>query len=1142
MMASRRDYTTGWLAFEIMPIPYVIDNQTHKLADVLNTILSEHAHHSLDIATAYFNVGGYRLLREQLANVRSFRLLLGFEPEGGADVGLRPDAKALRALLRGDLEREPFSEETLRLVEDLIAFLRQPNVSVRLYDKGFLHAKAYLFYGDRGAQTTLFDRFLPLIGIVGSSNFTAAGLSANKELNLAHKTLLDTDEIHDDQARAAAELLAGAKTTAQVSDATRRALKSEVGARAILDLVEWYDRQWADARDFKDELVELLDASKFGAVEYTPFDVYLKAIYTYFRDDLDVTEAPGVRSAVELSEFQDDAVKKARKILAKYDGVLIGDSVGMGKTWIGKKLLEDYAYHQRMKALVVCPASLREMWTRELASATIAAQVLSQEVLGRTDGHIDLSQYTDADVILIDESHNFRSRGAQRYQNLEALIGANRGRGRAGGRTKVILLTATPINNSVFDLYNQIMLFAQNNRAYFAGAGIGDLYRYFLAARQQPRDEQTGVALFNLLEEVVIRRTRPFIRKAYPNATINGKPVRWPERKLRTVRYDLEKTYSGIYEDIVTGIESLRLSHYGLESYKRAGLARDEFEEGREQALIGIFKSRYLKRFESSVEAFRISVRRALAFVKTFEEFLLAGRLLDSRSFEKAMRFLAREDEEDDATPTSVADELAENEDARAYLSALPELDPHEYDLRHLHHDLQHDVEVLTDIWHLIKDIRPDADAKLARLKHLLGGDLRGRKVLLFTYYKDTARYLYRELGGERGAAWRKSVGSPHIRNMDSGASPKDREGLIKAFSPKSNGKPELVGTPAEVDVMISTDVLSEGQNLQDCGIVVNYDLHWNPTRMVQRAGRIDRIGSDFDTIRIVNMFPDEGLERLLGLVESLSRKIADIDATGFLDASVLGETVHPRNFNTMRRIRDEDGTVVEEQEQFVELASSEFMLQQLKSLLASGAQERLDALPDGIHSGLPKSGNRGLFFYFTAPEAQGNTQHFWRYYDLQTDRILDNRFLIVNLIACAPDTPRVIGEADVFAIQAKVQQHILDSIQAQAAAEAAPTIIEPSQQTVAAVLKEHANHPTVKRSEVRTALRILSQPMLRTALKQLKTAYEAFAANGDVAQLLAAVKGNESASARAEPQSQPSAPSLAVGDLHLVCWEYVWS
>ena len=370
----------------MMRIPYVIDNQTHKLSDVLNALLAEHVGHSLDVATAYFNVGAYRLLGQQLEQLRSFRLLLGFQPIEGRDLGLRPRADRLKAALRGDLDAEPFTEETLRLVEDLIAYLRQDQVAVRLYERGFLHAKCYLFYGGKGAQVTLFDRLLPLVGIVGSSNFTAPGLSTNQELNLAHKTLLDEDEVDDAEARSSAQRLADDKASEKVGPISRRILKSEVGARAILDLVEWYDRQWSAARDFKDDLIALLDASKFGGIEYTPYDIYLKAIYTYFRDDLDTSDLPGVRSAVELSEFQEDAVKKARRILANYDGVLIADSVGMGKTWIGKKLLEDYAYHQRQKALVVCPASLREMWQRELASATIAAQVLSQEELGHRTG------------------------------------------------------------------------------------------------------------------------------------------------------------------------------------------------------------------------------------------------------------------------------------------------------------------------------------------------------------------------------------------------------------------------------------------------------------------------------------------------------------------------------------------------------------------------------------------------------------------------------------------------------------------------------------------------------------------------------------------------------------------------------------
>jgi hypothetical protein len=174
----------------------------------------------------------------------------------------------------------------------------------------------------------------------------------------------------------------------------------------------------------------------------------------------------------------------------------------------------------------------------------------------------------------------------------------------------LILLTATPINNNIFDLYNQINLFAGNDRTYFAVAGIGDLYKYFLAARRDSI-EQGSIRIFNLLEEVVVRRTRQFIRRAYPEATINGKTITWPARRLVTLKYDLAATYEGFYADIVRRIEQLKLPHYNLETYKATNAARDEFELGRQQALVGIFKSRFLKRLESSIDAFRISIRRA---------------------------------------------------------------------------------------------------------------------------------------------------------------------------------------------------------------------------------------------------------------------------------------------------------------------------------------------------------------------------------------------------------------------------------------------------------------------------------------------------------------------------------------------------
>jgi YD repeat-containing protein len=1136
-----------------MTTPFVIDNQQHSMAAVLTDLLAQHHGHSLDIATAYFNVGGWQLLREGLCGLGAFRLLLGDEPEAGADLGLRDiGAKPVKGLIR-DLAKEPFNEQTLRLVEDLIAFLRRPQVQVRLYTRGFLHAKCYLFYSGGG-----FARFTPVAAIVGSSNFTRPGLLTNKELNLAHRANLSPEEIGPDRIGGLLESQER-KRLSTLDDLARTTAANVPGVLAIAELAGWYERQWEAARDFKEELIDLLDASKFGRRVYTPYQVYMKAIFEYFRDDLEQEQdaAASTRSVVELSEFQEDAVKKARAILARYDGVMIADSVGLGKTWIGKKLLEDFAYHQRYKSLVICPAALQKMWQDELMSASIAARIVTQESLGREE--FDPSDLLDADLVLVDESHNFRNRTAQRYDALERLLAANNRRGRVSGeRKKLILLTATPINNTVFDLYNQVALITGGDRSYFAGAGIGDLFRYFQAARRATHAQESGIALFNLLEELVIRRTRPFIKETYPNATIKGQPIHWPERRLKTIRYDLEATYGGIYDSIVRRIESLRLAPYRLESYKKQGIARDLFEEGREEALAGIFKSRYLKRFESSVEAFRISVRRALQFLETFESYILEGKVLDSASFQKAMRYLAGEDEEDDATPSSLSDRLDENEEARRFIETLPALDASRYDLKRLHNDLRRDADALRDIWRDITAITPDRDAKLTRLKELLAGELRGQKVLLFTYYKDTARYLYRQLSGTDAAAvrWQSEAGEPHIRRMDSGADARERARLVAAFAPRANHKPEIAGTEQEIDLLISTDVLSEGQNLQDCGVLVNYDLHWNPTRMVQRAGRIDRIGTAFETLWVHNMFPDAGLEKLLGLVESLSRKIASIDASGFLDASILGEIVHPRNFNTLRRIEEEDGTVVEEQEQFAELVSSEFLLQHLKNLLDAGMRDMLEALPDGIHSGLARESAKGVFFYFTAPasrrdapsRAGASRQHFWRYIDLSGDmrggRVEDNRYVITNLIQCQPDTPRVVpveGEVDIFALQEQVIASIMQSSVEQVAVEEAPRQLDPIQQTIATVLRGYLNSPAINRAELIAAIQKVNQPLPGAFLKDLRRAYESFTATGHPGELLLAVQSISQEQAPPASMENESKAPVRREDLKLICFDYVW-
>jgi SNF2 family DNA or RNA helicase len=1129
-----------------MPIPFVIDNQQHRMADALNELLTQCVGKPLDIASAYFAISGYRLVKEGLHQVGAFRLILGAEPHAGADVGLRPNAEALKKRLQGDLEAEPFTEVTLKLIEELIAFLRADKVEVRLYDHGFLHAKAYLFHQDKVGTHNRADRLRPFAAIVGSSNFTGPGLVSNKELNLVHRVILPTEEAVD---REAAERVGYLETLKQretlldpsgvdVPEDARRFIKSEVGARAITDLMTWYERQWADSVDFKDALVELLDASKFGTKEYTPYEVYTKALYEYFKEELGENSPELGRSAVDLAEFQDDAVKKARRILARYDGVLIADSVGLGKTWIGKKLLEDFAYHRRQKAVVVCPASLREMWNRELATATIAAQVVGMEELGRDT--FDASPYSDADVILIDESHNFRNDKANRYLALDTMIQLGGGRGRDGEHKKVILLSATPINNDLYDLANQIRLFTQSRPDYFREAGIGDFNAYFRRARRMVRreDASAGVALFNLLEEVMVRNTRPYIRAAYPNATIKGKPVAFPNRRLHTVEYDLGSTVGGLYDEIVAAIDSLSLAPYKLEAYKKKSAITDEeqhkFEEGREEGLVGIFKTRFLKRLESSIEAFRLSLRRALTFEETYKDYLLDRKVVSSKDFQRAIRFVAR-DEEDDITAGSMADELDAVAEAKEYIEGLPTVDLNEYELRRLTHDVEADVKLLKSLYARTEGLAA-SDGKLERLKELLAGDLKGKKVLIFSTFKDTTRYLHKRLTAD--AKWVKLAGNPHVRRIDSGNHPNERGHIIGQFAPVASGLPSP--PEQEINILISTDVLSEGQNLQDCGLIINYDLTWNPIRLVQRNGRIDRIGSPHTEIGIYNLFPEAELEALLHLIERLTARISTIDDLGLLDASVLGEVVHPRTFNTLRRIRAEDGAVLDEEEARAELAGPEMLLKQLKDLLNRDGASTLTMLPNGIHSGLRREKCYGMFFYFQAPRSAGEgKRHFWRYIDARSDDIKENRYEIAQLISCLPDEPRYLGDQDVFVMQDKVIDHILAADREAEARAAAPIAVDPIQQTVSEEIKDAIRRRTVDREKAKTCITFLGQPMGRALHAKLKAAHESWKASKDDAMLVEEVASLSEQFGK-QRSGDGTVKRLCREDLELICFEYV--
>lgn len=455
-----------------IPERSIIDNDKLKLCEELNKILKEQK--TIDIASGYFNIGGFQLIQDSLTKAEHFRLLLGKSPE-------KDDSKEIAAQLsafyssniKESIEDEDFAKEKQSTTALLVKFLRQDNVEVRLFDGNFLHGKAYIF-----------DKLV----IIGSSNFTRSGLTANTELN--------------------------AVLTDVYADYVRK---------------EWFEKFWAQSFDFKETLITILEESKFGKPRI-PYDIYIKSLYELQKEDilsdLAASKEDFLQTKVDLTEFQEDAVKRAFSRLKKYNGILIADSVGLGKTWIAKRVIEEFGFFRRKNFLVICPAQLRDnLWVRELKDIGLSENIITQESLGREDFDFSkIYKLEEAALIVIDESHNFRSPVSNRYEKLFTLIEKAT---TAANIPKIMLLTATPINNTVWDLFYQLMLISRNDRRIFIRNGIYDLDNYF----KEMDKKGTPEMLNDILHEISIRRTRQYIRQQYPDSTINGKKIVFPERR-----------------------------------------------------------------------------------------------------------------------------------------------------------------------------------------------------------------------------------------------------------------------------------------------------------------------------------------------------------------------------------------------------------------------------------------------------------------------------------------------------------------------------------------------------------------------------------------------------------------------------------
>lgn len=631
-------------------------------------------------------------------------------------------------------------------------------------------------------------------------------------------------------------------------------------------------------------------------VEYTePVQLYRSILAVHFAASAaDGTPKIRPNDAPTLAAHQERAYERACDILERFGGAIIADAVGLGKTYIGLRLLES-TLQNGGEGLVIVPAALRDQWTREISylqaysgDAGSCRQpparganldfwvreigcgrigILSMESLSRR--HFSPARHAGADLVLVDEAHNFRNPQTQRYRKLADLV----------RHSRVVLLTATPINNTLLDLQHLIELFAAPGA--FRHLGVHDYRALFRRAAAGDGDVR------GIVSACVLRRTRRFLRAHYGDTTVHDratghqKHIRFPKRRPPVaIDYDLAGTYNDLFLGLGDWLNALHFPSIG------SGNPNGE-ADGTLASIASLLKIILLKRLESSVEAFRRTVSQQLAWCETALHAVAVGRILTRPDYRSAFQGPS-----DDPGSQLAFFEL---------VLPVPSIDGQEVSA--FRRQLEHDTQVLSSAHAALGSIGVDEDRKLMALLELLDDGLSGRKVLIFTEFRDTARYIHHALGNR-----------PYVAQIDSeaarlGRDRASRRDVIERFAPRSNGVREPPDRE-RVDVLIATDVLSEGLNLQDASAVISYDLPWNPVRLMQRIGRIDRLGALHEWVELHHFVPSRELDRLLGLMARLNEKVDTIEAMLGPDSPVLGgpETAN-RNIKHLRVLAtDPDG------------------------------------------------------------------------------------------------------------------------------------------------------------------------------------------------------------------------------------------
>jgi ERCC4-related helicase len=950
-------------------LPELIDNKRVTLSDLLFSITPNHSH--LSIATGYWDLPGIKLVLRKICTYKSIRILIGQEPLSPRRARNlktdKPDEDFPELDFAYDLampDNMKYANELKQTITEIKRLINAGTMTVKIYRKEFLHAKAYIF-GD------YFDT--EAIGIVGSANFTRKGLTVNRELN----SLEDDNRI------------------------VRYKPTSPEDSHGHLS---WFDEIWEEAELWNGKFTETLENSPVGDLTFGAYDVYIKTLMEVFPDEL--IPKPELEDNIKdvLYSFQNRNAGILINKLERMGVAMLSDSVGLGKTITAGAVIKHYLAFGAKRIIVITPASLKDQWTKELAKYLNlikgnAYEIVSQQNLDEMEVLSEIDKYKNVDLFVIDEAHNLRNTGSTRHNAILDWFINNI-------ESKVLLLTATPINNSLMDFANQIQLGLKGSLdsvsvPYIRNDGNFEIVDFFEALKRiqgEIRQAEKAGTNFNWnkyrptftkgLSHYLVRSTRQGVeseggivnkdgtKRSFPKSVVQKINHKSLPKSISIVTTEIENNYQTVLENIDSRVLNLDViinftqqslhpldfikkaknneryiqKQFGLQDsddttlfiakingvvpnifqlinmlgftpYRPLVYRHDYYGKSVEQIRALVVKGEeaikvriqlvvhnmlhitWLKRLESSSASLLKSVEYYSKRLELFEKYLKKGYVVsigDAQALES--------DEYSDDIEKAFSDyseylkevekELDSNESPEKIKKRGIEkitADDKAFNIIQLKRDIERDKKIIILIKNiLIKLIEPSLDDKLQQFVKYIESSLQnkeyGKKILVFSYFADTISYLKEALPKLVKAAGFNEH-SAFITGQTSKA-----EQIVRRFAPKAKEYTFESGEK-EIDFLFATDVLSEGQNLQDAGILINYDLHWNPVRMIQRNGRINRLGSNFKKVLIGNATPHDNLELYLKLVKRLETKIETIRNTIGTDQSVLGEDENPIEF-----------------------------------------------------------------------------------------------------------------------------------------------------------------------------------------------------------------------------------------------------